>query len=76
MQDGRRSISRNLTESEADCQPKSEALEGEDIAVAAMLEQAVKSICERGMRAVPSGFAAFIDYPYAIDNYDLCVANC
>src|SRR5208282_3723915 len=48
-----------------------EALEGEDIAVAAMLEQAVQSLRERGMRAVRSGFAAFLDYPYAIDNYDL-----
>ena len=48
-----------------------EALEGEDIAVAAMLEQAMQSIRQRGMRAVRSGFAAFLDYPYAIDNYDL-----
>ncbi len=46
-----------------------EALEGEDRAVAAMLEQAVQSLRERGMRAVRSGFAAFLDYPYAIDNY-------
>ncbi len=46
-----------------------EALEGEDIAVAAMLDQAVHSIRQRGMRAVRSGFAAFLDYPYAIDNY-------
>lgn len=48
-----------------------EALEGEDIAVAAMLDQAVQSIRQRGMRAVRSGFAAFLDYPYAIDNYGL-----
>jgi hypothetical protein len=48
-----------------------EALEGEDIAIAAMLDQAVQSLRERGMRAVRSGFAAFLDYPYAIDNYDL-----
>src|SRR5271168_2146271 len=46
-----------------------EALEGEDAAVAAMLEEAVQSIRERGMKAVRSGFAAFLDYPYAIDNY-------
>ncbi len=47
-----------------------EALEGEDAAVAAMLDDAVQSIRERGMHAVRSGFAAFLDYPYAIDNYD------
>src|ERR1700691_5760796 len=47
-----------------------EALEGEDAAVAAMLEEAVRSLHERGMRSVRSGFAAFLDYPYAIDNYD------
>ena len=46
-----------------------EALEGEDIAVAAMLDQAVQLLHQRGMRAVRSGFAAFLDYPYAIDNY-------
>jgi len=48
-----------------------EALEGEDIAVAAMLDEAVQSLRQRGMRAVRSGFAAFLDYPYAIDNYKL-----
>ncbi len=48
-----------------------EALEGEDIAVAAMLDEAVQSLRQRGMRAVRSGFAAFLDYPYAIDNYEL-----
>ena len=47
-----------------------EALEGEDVAVAAMLDEAVQLLRERGMRAVRSGFAAFLDYPYAIDNYD------
>ena len=47
-----------------------EALEGEDVAVAAMLDEAVQALRERGMRAVRSGFAAFLDYPYAIDNYD------
>lgn len=46
-----------------------EALEGEDDAVAAMVEAAVAWLRERGMRAVRSGFAAFLDYPYAIDNY-------
>jgi hypothetical protein len=46
-----------------------EALEHEDVAVAAMLDQAVESLRECGMRAVRSGFAAFLDYPYAIDNY-------
>ncbi len=46
-----------------------EALEGEDIAVAAMLDQAVESLRQCGMRAVRSGFGAFLDYPYAIDNY-------
>ena len=47
-----------------------EALDGEDVAVAAMLDQAIQLLRERGMHAVRSGFAAFLDYPYAIDNYD------
>ena len=47
-----------------------EALEGEDVAIAAMLDEALQLLRERGMRAVRSGFAAFLDYPYAIDNYD------
>jgi hypothetical protein len=47
-----------------------EALEGEDVAVAAMLDEAAQLLRERGMRAVRSGFAAFLDYPYAIDNYE------
>ncbi len=47
-----------------------EALDGEDAAVAAMLGEAMQSLRQRGMRAVRSGFAAFLDYPYAIDNYD------
>ncbi len=46
-----------------------EALEDEDDAVAQMLEAAVAALKRRGMRAVRSGFAAFLDYPYAIDNY-------
>ena len=48
-----------------------EALEGEDVAVAAMLDEAVQALRESVKCAeVHSGFAAFLDYPYAIDNYD------
>ncbi|MGH7814414.1 MAG: hypothetical protein ACREQI_10500 [Candidatus Binataceae bacterium] len=47
-----------------------ETLEGYDAAVAAMLDAAAGWLRERGMRAVRSGFAAFLDYPYAIDNYE------
>ncbi len=46
-----------------------EALDDEDDAAAQMLEAAVAALERRGMRAVRSGFAAFLDYPYAIDNY-------
>jgi hypothetical protein len=46
-----------------------EALDGEDDAAAALLREAVERLGRRGMRAVRSGFAAFLDYPYAIDNY-------
>jgi hypothetical protein len=46
-----------------------EALEGEDEAVAVMIEAASTFLRGRGMRAVRSGFSAFLDYPYAIDNY-------
>lgn len=46
-----------------------EALEDEDDAVSAMIKAAVEWLRERGMRAIRSGFAAFLDYPYAIDNY-------
>jgi hypothetical protein len=46
-----------------------EALDGEEVAVAAMIGGALQSLRERGMRAARSGFAAFLDYPYAIDNY-------
>ncbi|MDO8434871.1 MAG: hypothetical protein Q7S58_20930 [Candidatus Binatus sp.] len=46
-----------------------EALDGADDGVAAMLEAAVQWLEARRMRAVRSGFAAFLDYPYAIDNY-------
>ncbi|MBV8774630.1 MAG: hypothetical protein JO166_20180, partial [Deltaproteobacteria bacterium] len=46
-----------------------EALPGEDEAAAALLEEAVSWLAQRGMRGARSGFAAFLDYPYAIDNY-------
>lgn len=47
-----------------------EALPDQDDAVAAMLEQALARVRERGMTAARTGFAAFLDYPYAIDNYN------
>jgi hypothetical protein len=46
-----------------------EAVAGAEKAVGAMLERAMQWLARRGMRAVRSGFAAFLDYPYAIDNY-------
>jgi hypothetical protein len=46
-----------------------EALPGEEDAVAALMEEALTWLARRGMTAVRSGFAAFLDYPYAIDNY-------
>ena len=46
-----------------------EALPGEAEGVAAMLEEAAGWLRERGMTAARSGFAAFLDYPYSIDNY-------
>ncbi len=46
-----------------------EAMAGEIEAVAALLERGIQWLRERGMKAVRSGFAAFLDYPYAIDNY-------
>ena len=46
-----------------------EALPDEDDAVRAMLDEAVDWLRRRGMKAARSGFAAFLDYPYAIDNY-------
>jgi ribosomal protein S18 acetylase RimI-like enzyme len=46
-----------------------EALDGEDEAVVALLDEAVARLGQRGMRAVRSGFAAFLDYPYSIDAY-------
>ncbi|MGH7934219.1 MAG: hypothetical protein ACREQN_13805 [Candidatus Binataceae bacterium] len=47
-----------------------EAMAGEEDAVAAMLDEALNWLARRGMKAARSGFAAFLDYPYAIDNYD------
>jgi hypothetical protein len=46
-----------------------EALEGEDSAVAALIEAALAYLRANGMRHARSGFAAFLDYPYVIDNY-------
>jgi hypothetical protein len=46
-----------------------EALANQEEAPAALLEEASRWLRQRGMRAVRSGFAAFLDYPYAIDNY-------
>ncbi|MGH7780229.1 MAG: hypothetical protein ACREQR_10425 [Candidatus Binataceae bacterium] len=46
-----------------------EACEGEEDAAVAMLETAARSLGARGMMAVRSGFAAFLDYPYAVDGY-------
>jgi ribosomal protein S18 acetylase RimI-like enzyme len=47
-----------------------EALSDEDDAVAALLAKAIDWLASRGMRSARSGFAAFLDYPYAIDHYD------
>lgn len=46
-----------------------EALADEDDAVAALMEESLTWLERRGMNAARSGFAAFLDYPYAIDNY-------
>jgi ribosomal protein S18 acetylase RimI-like enzyme len=46
-----------------------EALGDEEAAVAAILDEALTWLTRRGMKAARSGFAAFLDYPYAIDNY-------
>ncbi|MFI5353256.1 MAG: GNAT family N-acetyltransferase [Candidatus Binatales bacterium] len=46
-----------------------EAVAGADEAVAAMLEEAAAWLRNRAMTAARSGFAAFLDYPYAIDGY-------
>jgi len=47
-----------------------EALPDEDRAVGALLDRSLEWLGERGMRAARSGFAAFLDYPYAIDGYN------
>lgn len=47
-----------------------EAFPNETEAVAALLDQAVNWLARRGMKGARSGFAAFLDYPYAIDGYD------
>jgi hypothetical protein len=46
-----------------------EALPEVGSTVTAMLEEASGWLRQRGMTAARSGFAAFLDYPYAIDNY-------
>lgn len=46
-----------------------EALPGQDEAATAVLAEASAWLRSREMRAARSGFAAFLDYPYAIDNY-------
>lgn len=46
-----------------------EAVADEEEAVEAMLGRAMEWLSRHEMRAVRSGFAAFLDYPYAIDNY-------
>jgi len=46
-----------------------EAMADEDEAVAALMEEALTWLLRRGMKGARSGFAAFLDYPYAIDNY-------
>ncbi len=47
-----------------------EAMPDEDDAAEMLLDEASEWLRERAMDAVRSGFAAFLDYPYAIDNYD------
>jgi hypothetical protein len=46
-----------------------EALPDEDEAALLLLEAASRWLRERAMDSARSGFAAFLDYPYAIDNY-------
>jgi ribosomal protein S18 acetylase RimI-like enzyme len=46
-----------------------ESIAGEEDAAVALIEAAVDTLDTRAMNAVRSGFAAFLDYPYAIDNY-------
>jgi GNAT superfamily N-acetyltransferase len=46
-----------------------EALPGERDAALSLLEETSQSLKSKGMKAARSGFAAFLDYPYAVDNY-------
>lgn len=46
-----------------------EALAHEDEAVAALFDQALNWLRAQGMESARSGFAAYLDYPYAIDGY-------
>ncbi len=46
-----------------------EAAAGQDEAADAMLGRAMEWLSRANMESVRSGFAAFLDYPYAIDNY-------
>jgi ribosomal protein S18 acetylase RimI-like enzyme len=47
-----------------------EALPNETAAAVAVLEEACARLRLRGLKAARSGFATFLDYPYAIDNYE------
>ena len=47
-----------------------EAVADQDDAATALLDAAAEWLRDRKMTAARSGFAAFLDYPYAIDNYD------
>ena len=46
-----------------------ESLPGEEEAACLMLEEASGWLRSHGMKTARSGFAAFLDYPYSIDNY-------
>jgi hypothetical protein len=46
-----------------------EALPGELEAASALLGESAQWLRGKGMKAARSGFAAFLDYPYAIDQY-------
>lgn len=46
-----------------------EAAAGEEQAVGEMMTQALEWLARHEMRFARSGFAAFLDYPYAIDGY-------
>src|SRR5579862_1621007 len=47
-----------------------EALPAEGAAATSLLEAAASWLSDRAMDAARTGFAAFLDYPYAIDNND------